>query len=92
MPLRLYSLEKSLHALTEVFAASENDEHTSHFSYFERIAIRAGVLKRIEITYELCWKLNRPLAQRKHLFKRCKRNSKETTFPTHGRGPFCLEC
>ncbi len=57
MPLDLVSLKKSFDALKEVFAVSEDDKRMSQFTHFEVIAIRAGVLKHLEITYELSWKL-----------------------------------
>ena len=57
MPLQLDSMQKSLHALTQVLAASENDERISQFSYSEGIAIRARVLIYFEITHGVCRRL-----------------------------------
>ena len=57
MPLDLVSLNKSFNALKEVFAVSEDDDRMSQFTHFEVIAIRSGVLKHFEITYELSWRL-----------------------------------
>ena len=57
MPLQLDGLKKSLDALVEVLVVSEDNERMSQFRHFECIAIRAGVVKHFEVTYELCWKL-----------------------------------
>ena len=57
MPLKIDHLKKSLDALVEVLAVSEDNERMIQLSHFERIAIRAGVVQHFEMTYELCWKL-----------------------------------
>ena len=57
MPIQLDTLKKSLDALTEVLRVSEDEGQMSQLTYYHRIAIRAGVIKHFEITYELCWKL-----------------------------------
>ncbi len=59
MPLQIDHLKKSLDALVEVLAVSEDNERMIQLSHFERIAIRAGVVQHFEITYELCWKMMR---------------------------------
>ena len=52
MPLDLSSLGKSIKALSDLLAVSEDDQRKG-----QRTGIRAGVIQHFEVTYELCWKL-----------------------------------
>ena len=57
MPLELQSLRKSIDALTDLLAVSENDARMGQLSEVERNGIRSGVIQDFEVTYELSWKL-----------------------------------
>ncbi len=57
MPLELDHLRKSIQALSDLLAVSDNDERMGQLSEVERTGIRAGVIKNFETTYELSWKL-----------------------------------
>ncbi|MCY4089561.1 MAG: nucleotidyltransferase substrate binding protein [Caldilineaceae bacterium] len=60
MPLHLDNLRDSIEALDELLTASEDEARMGRLSEIERIGIRAGVVKHLEITYELSWKLMAP--------------------------------
>ena len=57
VPLELTQLRDSLQALTESLAVSEDEARMGEFSTAVQEAIRSGVIKQFEITYELSWKL-----------------------------------
>ena len=57
MPLELDSLRKSIGALTDLLAVSENDTRMGQLSEVERNGIRSGVIQNFKVTYELSWKL-----------------------------------
>ena len=57
MPIVLDTLRRSLGALENVLAVIEDEDQMKQLTYYQQIAIRAGVIKHFEITYEVCWKL-----------------------------------
>lgn len=53
MPIELDSLRKSVTALADLLAVSENAERMEQLSEVERNGIRSGVIQNFEITYAL---------------------------------------
>jgi hypothetical protein len=56
MPLELESIRKAVDALKGVLARSDDEKLMSRLDETTRNAIRAGVIRHFEITYELCGK------------------------------------
>ena len=56
MALVLSSLQRAVSAFASVLAKSDDAEFMSHLDDVACNAIRAGVIKHFEFTYELCWK------------------------------------
>jgi len=56
MQLVLDSLKKSVSALGDVLAKSDDKDFMSAIDEIARNAIKSGVIQHFEFTYELCWK------------------------------------
>ncbi|MCB0282669.1 MAG: nucleotidyltransferase substrate binding protein [Calditrichae bacterium] len=54
--LDLTSLKKAIHSLEETLKRSNDDKLMSQLDDVTRMAIKSGVIKNFEFTYELCWK------------------------------------
>ena len=57
MPLELDSLRKSINALTDLLAVSENDARMGQLSEIEQNRICSGAAQNFEVPCELSWKL-----------------------------------